>query len=203
MPASIPAAACSRNYRLATGPRRQSLGRHPRRAVFTRRWSRRHPGPDRQHRIEAGHHHPARRHRLQVSKAGVKVLTEGLAHELRNIAGLQGERAPPDPRLRLDRLTAARRRADKPKGAWTPEQTVDFMLERWAAATSTCSARTTTCRTRSTSGASNGPRTTSSRTAPRCRAGIRLGERSKAWLQESERNRRCPISTRTWRRFSG
>ena len=33
-----------------------------------------------------------------VTKAGVKALTEALQHELRNIAGLPDQRAPADPR---------------------------------------------------------------------------------------------------------
>jgi NAD(P)-dependent dehydrogenase (short-subunit alcohol dehydrogenase family) len=62
-----------------------------------------------------------------VSKAGVKVLTEALQHELRGSVG--------------DRITAhllipgfvftplaAGGRTDKPDAAWTAEQTVDFML---------------------------------------------------------------------------
>ena len=65
-----------------------------------------------------------------VSKAGVKVFTEALQHELRNTAGLPDHRASADPRLRLHRAHRARAATEKPAGAWTPEQTVDFMLER-------------------------------------------------------------------------
>ena len=63
-----------------------------------------------------------------VAKAGVKVLTEALQHELRGSVG--------------DRITAhllipgfvftplaAGGRTEKPDAAWTAEQTVDFMLE--------------------------------------------------------------------------
>ncbi|HEX4199245.1 MAG TPA: SDR family NAD(P)-dependent oxidoreductase [Caulobacteraceae bacterium] len=62
-----------------------------------------------------------------VSKAGLKAYTELLAHELRGAAG--------------DRISAhllipgstwtgmTRRGAEKPAGAWTAEQVVDFMLE--------------------------------------------------------------------------
>jgi NAD(P)-dependent dehydrogenase (short-subunit alcohol dehydrogenase family) len=64
-----------------------------------------------------------------VAKAGVKVFTEALQHELRN---------QPDGRLSAHLLIpgfvftglTASGRAEKPAGAWTPEQTVDFMLER-------------------------------------------------------------------------
>lgn len=63
-----------------------------------------------------------------VSKAGVKVLTEALAHSLRNAAG--------------DRITAhllipgstftgmtSRGRTEKPAGAWMPDQVIDMLVE--------------------------------------------------------------------------
>ena len=64
-----------------------------------------------------------------VAKAGVKAFTEALQHDLRN---------QPDGRLSAHLLIpgfvftglTARGRAEKPAGAWMPEQTVDFMLER-------------------------------------------------------------------------
>ena len=64
-----------------------------------------------------------------VAKAGVKAFTEALQHELRN---------RPDGRLSAHLLIpgfvftglTAKGRAEKPAAAWTPEQTVDFMLER-------------------------------------------------------------------------
>ena len=62
-----------------------------------------------------------------VSKAGVKVLTEGLAHELRNIEGCAITAHLLIPGFVFTHLTADGRR-EKPAGAWTPEQTVDFML---------------------------------------------------------------------------
>jgi len=68
-----------------------------------------------------------------VSKAGVKVLTEGLAHSLRNIAGCKVTAHLLIPGHVWTGITGRRPGApasDKPKGAWTPEQTVDFMLER-------------------------------------------------------------------------
>ena len=64
-----------------------------------------------------------------VAKAGVKAFTEALQHELRNT---------PDGRISAHLLIpgfvftglTAKGRAEKPAAAWTPEQTVDFMLER-------------------------------------------------------------------------
>ena len=68
-----------------------------------------------------------------VSKAGVKVLTEGLAHSLRNIDGCQVTAHLLIPGHVWTGITGRKPdqpASDKPKGAWTPEQTVDFMLER-------------------------------------------------------------------------
>ena len=68
-----------------------------------------------------------------VSKAGVKVLTEGLAHALRNTAGCKVTAHLLIPGHVWTGITGRRSdqaEAEKPKGAWTPEQTVDFMLER-------------------------------------------------------------------------
>ncbi|HEY3798196.1 MAG TPA: SDR family NAD(P)-dependent oxidoreductase [Caulobacteraceae bacterium] len=66
-----------------------------------------------------------------VSKAGIKVLTEGLGHTLRNIAGCQVTAHLLVPGFTFTGMTR-RRVAEKPPGAWTPEQVVDFMLERMA-----------------------------------------------------------------------
>jgi NAD(P)-dependent dehydrogenase (short-subunit alcohol dehydrogenase family) len=63
-----------------------------------------------------------------VSKAGVKAFTEALAHELRNTAGCQVTAHLLIPGFVYTGLTA-RGRTEKPAGAWTPEQTIDFMLE--------------------------------------------------------------------------
>lgn len=67
-----------------------------------------------------------------ISKAGVKVVTEALAHELRNSQGCRLSAHLLIPGFVFTELTA-KGRTEKPQGAWTPEQTVDFMLERLAA----------------------------------------------------------------------
>jgi NAD(P)-dependent dehydrogenase (short-subunit alcohol dehydrogenase family) len=67
-----------------------------------------------------------------VSKAGVKVFTEALAHELRGTEGCAVTAHLLIPGFVWTGLTA-RGRTEKPAGAWTPEQTADFMLERLAA----------------------------------------------------------------------
>ena len=64
-----------------------------------------------------------------LSKAGVKVFTEALQHELRSAPGCEISAHLLIPGFVYTGLTA-RGRAEKPEGAWTPEQTVDFMLER-------------------------------------------------------------------------
>lgn len=64
-----------------------------------------------------------------VSKAGVKAFTEALEHELRNT---------PDCRISVRLFIpgfvftplAAGGRTEKPAGAWTAQQTVDFLLEK-------------------------------------------------------------------------
>lgn len=67
-----------------------------------------------------------------VSKAGIKVLTEGLAHSLRNIADCPVSAHLLAPGATFTGMTA-RRGGEKPPGSWWPEQVVDFMLERMAA----------------------------------------------------------------------
>jgi NAD(P)-dependent dehydrogenase (short-subunit alcohol dehydrogenase family) len=62
-----------------------------------------------------------------VSKAGVKVTTEALAHSLRNEPGCQVTAHLLIPGFVFTPMTA-RGRTEKPADAWTPEQTVDFML---------------------------------------------------------------------------
>ena len=63
-----------------------------------------------------------------VSKAGVKVFTEALEHELRNIEGAGISAHLLIPGFVFTGLTKGDRQ-EKPTGAWTPEQTVDFMVE--------------------------------------------------------------------------
>ena len=62
-----------------------------------------------------------------VSKAGVKAFTEALQHELRNTDGCRVTAHLLIPGHVFTGLTA-RGRTEKPPGAWTPEQTVDFMI---------------------------------------------------------------------------
>lgn len=64
-----------------------------------------------------------------VSKAGVKAFTEALQHELRNTRDCDVTAHLLIPGFVFTGLTA-KGRTEKPAGAWTPEQTVDFMLER-------------------------------------------------------------------------
>ena len=67
-----------------------------------------------------------------VSKAGVKAFTEALQHELRNTADSKISAHLLIPGFVFTGLTA-RGRTEKPPSAWTPEQTVDFMIARIAA----------------------------------------------------------------------
>ncbi|HXO23576.1 MAG TPA: SDR family NAD(P)-dependent oxidoreductase, partial [Streptosporangiaceae bacterium] len=61
-----------------------------------------------------------------VSKAGIKALTEGLQHTLRNTPGCQVTAHLLAPGFTFTGLT---HRREKPPGAWTAEQVVEFMLE--------------------------------------------------------------------------
>ena len=63
-----------------------------------------------------------------VAKAGVKALTEALQHELRNTPGCQITAHLLIPGFVFTPLTRGDR-TEKPAAAWTPEQTVDFMLQ--------------------------------------------------------------------------
>ncbi len=63
-----------------------------------------------------------------VSKAGVKAFTEALQHELRNTPGCNVTAHLLIPGFVFTGLTA-NGRTEKPSGAWTPDETVDFMLE--------------------------------------------------------------------------
>ena len=63
-----------------------------------------------------------------ISKAGVKAFAEALQHELRNQAGGRVNAHLLIPGFVWTPLTYGGR-AEKPAGAWTPEQTVEFMME--------------------------------------------------------------------------
>jgi NAD(P)-dependent dehydrogenase (short-subunit alcohol dehydrogenase family) len=62
-----------------------------------------------------------------VAKAGVKALTEGLAHTLRQKAGDRVTAHLLIPGFTYTGMTGA---SEKPAGAWTPDQVIDFMFER-------------------------------------------------------------------------
>jgi NAD(P)-dependent dehydrogenase (short-subunit alcohol dehydrogenase family) len=61
-----------------------------------------------------------------VSKAGVKVLTEAVAHELRQIEGCRVSAHLLVPGFTFTGITG---RAEKPPEAWTGDQVIDFMLD--------------------------------------------------------------------------
>jgi NAD(P)-dependent dehydrogenase (short-subunit alcohol dehydrogenase family) len=64
-----------------------------------------------------------------VSKAGVRAFTEALQHELRNTPGCRLSAHLLIPGFVFTGMTA-RGRSEKPAAAWTPEETVDFMIEK-------------------------------------------------------------------------
>lgn len=64
-----------------------------------------------------------------VSKAGVKALTEGLAHSLRNYEGAKISAHLLIPGFVYSGMIK-KHVDEKPPSAWTPEQTVEFMIER-------------------------------------------------------------------------
>jgi NAD(P)-dependent dehydrogenase (short-subunit alcohol dehydrogenase family) len=66
-----------------------------------------------------------------VSKAGVKVVTEALAHELRQIDGCKVSAHLLVPGFTFTGFTRKHTR-EKPAGAWLPEQVIDFMLPAMA-----------------------------------------------------------------------
>jgi NAD(P)-dependent dehydrogenase (short-subunit alcohol dehydrogenase family) len=63
-----------------------------------------------------------------VSKAGVKVLTEALAHSLRNEPGQRVTAHLLIPGSTFTGMTS-RGRAEKPPGAWVPDQVVDLLID--------------------------------------------------------------------------
>jgi NAD(P)-dependent dehydrogenase (short-subunit alcohol dehydrogenase family) len=67
-----------------------------------------------------------------VSKAGIKVVTEALAHDLRHDAACHVTAHLLVPGFTFTGFTRVRV-SEKPPAAWTPEQVVDFMVERMGA----------------------------------------------------------------------
>ena len=67
-----------------------------------------------------------------VSKAGVKVLTEALAHSLRNEAGARITTHLLIPGSTFTGMTS-RGRTEKPPGAWTPDQVIDMLIDAMGA----------------------------------------------------------------------
>jgi NAD(P)-dependent dehydrogenase (short-subunit alcohol dehydrogenase family) len=67
-----------------------------------------------------------------VSKAGVKILTEGLAHALRTTDGCQVSAHLLIPGSTFTGMTRGER-TTKPPGAWTPEQVIDMLVAGMAA----------------------------------------------------------------------
>lgn len=63
-----------------------------------------------------------------VSKAGVKVLTEALAHSLRNEHGARVTAHLLIPGSTFTGMTS-RGQTEKPAGAWTPDQVIDMLIE--------------------------------------------------------------------------
>ena len=63
-----------------------------------------------------------------IAKAGVKVFTEALQHHLRNLPDCRVEARLFIPGFVFTALTA-HGRSDKPAGAWTPDQVVEFLFD--------------------------------------------------------------------------
>jgi short-subunit dehydrogenase len=64
-----------------------------------------------------------------ITKAGVKVVTEALAHELRQKEGSRATAHLLIPGFTFTGFTEARGVTEKPAAAWTADQVIDFMLE--------------------------------------------------------------------------
>ena len=67
-----------------------------------------------------------------VSKAGVKAVTEALAHELRNIDGCRVSAHLLIPGFTFTGMTQGSA-VERPAGAWTAEQVVDFLIASMSA----------------------------------------------------------------------
>ena len=74
---------------------------------------------------------PPRDTAYNVSKAGVKVVTEALAHELREIPNCRVSAHLLIPGFTFTPMTRPGA-TEKPAAAWTPDQVVDFLLETMA-----------------------------------------------------------------------
>jgi NAD(P)-dependent dehydrogenase (short-subunit alcohol dehydrogenase family) len=83
------------------------------------------------HRSKQGITTPPGDPAYNVAKVGVKAFTDALQHELRNTLGCRLSAHLLIPGFVFTALTA-KTRTEKPAGAWSPEQTVDFMIERLA-----------------------------------------------------------------------
>jgi len=105
-----------------------------------------------------------------ASKAAIKVVTEQLAHELRNTPSAKISAHLLVPGYTFTGMTA-RGSTEKPAAAWSADQVVDRLRQLSTPASFMPGARTTKHRAPWTSGASNGLRRTSSRTARRCHDG--------------------------------
>jgi len=66
-----------------------------------------------------------------VSQAGIKVVTEALAHDLRNVEGCQVTAHLLVPGFTFTGFTRVHT-SEKPPGAWTPDQVVDELLDGMA-----------------------------------------------------------------------
>jgi NAD(P)-dependent dehydrogenase (short-subunit alcohol dehydrogenase family) len=64
-----------------------------------------------------------------VSKAGVKVLTEALAHSLRNQDGARISAHLLIPGSTFTGMTARNGQTEKPPGAWSPDQVIDMLID--------------------------------------------------------------------------
>ena len=88
--------------------------------------------PDTEHHVERrdakqGITTPPGNPAYNVAKAGVKVFTESLQHELRGTADCHVSAHLLIPGFVFTGLTAGER-TEKPAAAWTPEQTIEFMI---------------------------------------------------------------------------
>ncbi len=113
-----------------------------------------------------------------VSKAGVKVLTEGFGTQPAQCQeGMRTSRHICWFLVRPSLGMTSRGRTEKPAGAWWPDQVVDMLIESMGKAISISFAPTTTSRAISTIAASRGPPRISPRTGRPCHVGTRTTAR--------------------------